>query len=78
MHALVISRLQQRLNTLVVVGTWASVGFLKTGAAWFNFAVMLALLAVALGGNRALLKWRALVARHNRRKAETELLKKGQ
>jgi hypothetical protein len=74
-QALVISRFQSGLNAAVLVGAYASLGFFRTAEAWRNVLILGALLLVALGGNSALLKWRATVAGHKRRKAEAELLK---
>ena len=74
----VISRARQALNTALAVGAWASLGFLRTEVAWRNTFALGALAATALGTNAAVLKWRAALARHKRRKAESELLKKGQ
>jgi hypothetical protein len=75
-HARGISRARAGLNSALVVGTYASFGFLRTEAAWRGFLGLLVLLAVLLGGNAAVLQWRATVARHKRRKAEAELLGK--
>jgi hypothetical protein len=71
----VISRARAGINTALVVGSWLSLGFLRTETAWMNTLALAAVVALFLGGNSAVLKWRATIARHKRRKAEAELLK---
>jgi hypothetical protein len=74
-QALVITRFRATLNTALAVGAYTSLGFLRTEEAWRNFFILAFLLALFLGGNSALLKWRKTVASHKRRKAEAELMK---
>jgi len=72
-QALVVSRAKSWAATAVRCGAWASLGVLRTEAAWVNFLALLALLGLALLANQTVLSWRETVKRHKRRKASAEL-----
>ena len=67
-----LSRSEQLQARALTVGKYASLGFLKTQEAWRNTIALAGLGIVLLGGNSAVLNWRAAVANHKRRKAAAE------
>ena len=69
----VISVFKSVVAQLVAVGAWASLGILRTEAAWTNFLALLALVATLLLANQAVLRGRASLKRHRRQKAAAEL-----
>jgi len=71
----IISRTEWALNTAVLVGTYASLGVLKTRVAWRNFLFIAAGFAVFLGSVSAHRSMKDAQRRRKARAAEAALLK---
>jgi hypothetical protein len=71
----IISRTEWALDTAVLVGTYASLGVLKTRVAWRNFLVLAAGFAVFLGSVSAHRSMKDAQRRRKARAAEAALLK---
>ena len=71
----IISRTEWALNTAVLVGTYASLGVLKTHVAWRNFLFIAAGFAVFLGSVSAHRSMKDAQRRRKARAAEAALLK---
>ena len=69
----VISYAKSVVAQLVTVGAWASLGILRTEAAWTNFLVLSGAVSLLLLVNQAILRGRASLKRHKRLKAAAEL-----
>lgn len=71
----IISQSESLINKLVVVGTYASVGVLKTHIAWRNFLATLTLFAIFLGSVNIYRGITQARRRSKARAAEAALLK---
>jgi hypothetical protein len=71
----IISRTEWALDTAVLVGTYASLGVLKTRVAWRNFLILAAGFAVFLGSVSAHRSMKDAQRRRKARAAEAALLK---